>query len=129
VRAPLHAVLACALLASCADTGTAPQAPSPPASVRIVSRNPQPGAAGQRLPDSVVVRVVDGEGRGVPGADVQFSVSTGGGRMIPLVKTTDAVGCARAAWVLGGAAGEQSASLRPRKENRPRRAATMLPAG
>jgi hypothetical protein len=97
------------MLSACAETGTAPQAPPAPASVQVISRNPQPGAAGQRLPDSVVVRVVDEQGRGVPGATVQFSVSSGGGRMLPLVKYTDHVGYARAAWVLGAATGEQSA--------------------
>jgi hypothetical protein len=106
----LLAALACGLLLSCSD-GILPPDRSAPASLEVVSRDPHRGVAGQRLPDSVVVRVVDRLGRGIPGAVVRFSVAAGGGTISPEALNADGEGYARATWVFGGA-GEQAASAR-----------------
>lgn len=106
----LLAALACGLLLSCSDDLLPPE-PEVAVALEVASRDPHPGVAGQRLPDSVVVRVVDGQRRGVPGAVVSFAVTAGGGTLSPAMTSTDADGYARAAWVLG-AGGEQTAAAR-----------------
>jgi hypothetical protein len=105
---PLLAALACGLLLSCSDDLLPPDRVGP-AEVQLVSRDPHRGVAGQRLPDSVVVRVVDRYGRGVPSVLVRFSVTAGGGTISPEVINADGEGYASAMWTLG-AQGEQTAA-------------------
>ena len=108
---PLVAALACGFFVSCSDDGILPPDPAAPAALEVVSRDPQPGVAGERLPEPVAVRVVDGEGRGIPGVIVQFSVTGGGGAVSSEAADTDGEGVARFTWVLGGQ-GEQTAAAR-----------------
>jgi hypothetical protein len=61
----------------------------------------QEGPAGERLGDSLVVRLVDTVGTGVPGRPVTWVVSIGGGSVVPETDTTDANGFARTQWTLG----------------------------
>lgn len=109
------ALLACAALAGCSD-GNSPSEPpiDKPAerapAVEVVSRNPHPGLPALLLPDTVVVRVLNARGQGVAGVPVQFAVSGGGGSITPAAAQSDADGYARALWVLGPAAGPQTAS-------------------
>ncbi len=105
---PLIAALACGLLLSCSDDLLPPDRVGP-AEVQLASRDPHRGVAGQRLPDSVVVRVVDRYGRGVPSVVVRFSVTAGGGTISPEVINADREGYAAAMWTLG-AGGEQTAA-------------------
>jgi hypothetical protein len=108
---PLLAALACGLLLSCSDDLLPPPGPAAATALEVASRDPHPGIAGQRLPDSVVVRATDAQGRGVADAIVGFSVTAGGGAISPAMASTDAEGYARAVWTLG-AAGEQAAAAR-----------------
>lgn len=76
--------------------------------MHIATGNEQRAAPGALLPAPLVVRVVDAAGVGVPGTQVSFSVTAGGGTVEPASALTDARGEARAAWRLGVAAGEQT---------------------
>ena len=104
----LVAALAGALLASCSPSDGILPPGREPATLQVVSRNPQPGVAGQKLPETVVVRVVDGEGKGMAGVNVGFTVTAGGGQIAPGAVNTDGLGYATVVWTLGPA-GEQAA--------------------
>jgi hypothetical protein len=67
----------------------------------VVQGDRQEGLAGARLDDSLVVRLVDTAGIGVPGRPVTWVVSIGGGSVVPETDTTDADGFARTHWTLG----------------------------
>lgn len=66
-----------------------------------LSGNTQDGVGSLPLADSVVVRVTDAFGNGIVGADVTWNATAGGGFFEPSVSATDALGDARARWVLG----------------------------
>jgi hypothetical protein len=74
---------------------------STPAQVVLVHGDRQEAAAGQSVPDSLVVRVVDTAGVGVPNQQVSWAVALGGGRVDPQSTTTDANGIAWTRWTLG----------------------------
>ena len=60
-----------------------------PPRIQIVSGNDKTGATEGRLEEPLVVRVIDGKGRGVPGAIVTFSSGRrAGSRFIPVPGTT-----------------------------------------
>ena len=93
-------------------------------SMSIQSGNNQNGRAGERLPDRLVVRVIDGAngaGNPVPGHRVRFVVQRGGGKFSTGGKdttvTTDAKGEARVFWVLGGAVGTNAQEVRATATN------------
>ncbi|HEY0995599.1 MAG TPA: Ig-like domain-containing protein [Gemmatimonadaceae bacterium] len=99
--------LSLAAAAGCAkDTPAEPGVGGPPA-FGIAGGEAQAGFAGIRLPDSIAVRVVDPNGRGVNHVPVRFTATNG--VVSPGTTWTDAQGYARAAWVLG-AVGAQRAS-------------------
>lgn len=75
-----------------------------PAAISARPAAPRVGVAGQRLPDSLEARVVDGYGNPVPGAAVAWSANRGG-TVSPAASSSDAAGIARAAWTLGLAVG------------------------
>lgn len=100
---PLFAALVAASLAACSEGGD-PVTPPPShrsAALQVVSTNPQPGVAGQRLPEIVRVRVLDESGAPLEGANVTFTVTEGGGSFLFGGQNTDAEGYAQAAWTLG----------------------------
>jgi Invasin, domain 3/Bacterial Ig-like domain (group 1) len=72
--------------------------------------NGQSAPAGQKLPDSLVVRLVDQDGNGVPNGTITWSVSNGGGSIAPPTATTDENGLAWAWWILGQTAGPNTAN-------------------
>jgi PKD repeat protein len=72
----------------------------------IVSGNNQTAEAGTQLPADLVVRLVDAEGNGVPGAGVTWVVGTGGGSVTPENGMTDEAGRASAQWTLGATPGQ-----------------------
>jgi hypothetical protein len=66
------------------------------------------GVAGSVVEDSFAVRVRDAAGNPVPGVQVTWAVTAGGGS-ITTPSTTDAAGVARTSWVLGAATTVQGA--------------------
>jgi hypothetical protein len=80
-----------------------------PATVEPVGGNGQTGTVGAELPQPLVVRVTDAQGRPVPGVSVAFEPDpdADGGRTTPDTAETAADGRATARWVLGDAVGEQ----------------------
>ncbi len=86
------------LEASIGATATADVADS----VAVVHGNDQIGIVGEALFDSIVVKVFDQYGNGVPGHSATFSVGSGGtGSVNPTNATTAASGEAWTRWTLG----------------------------
>lgn len=77
-------------------------------SVVIVDGDDQDGLPNQPLPDSVVLRVIDRHNDGVPGVEVQFSVTSGGGSVSPASAVSDEEGLVRVEWTLGPVVGDQA---------------------
>jgi hypothetical protein len=86
-------------------TGTAAAADT----VVLFSGNSQTAPNSTALPDSLVVRVEDQYGNGVPGHQVGFSVTSGGGSVSPATANTGANGRAATRWTLGVSLGTQTA--------------------
>lgn len=75
----------------------------------VVSGDAQRGTAGEVLPKSLVVRVVDAAGNGVADAELQLSPSEG---TVPDTSVhTDSLGAARIHWTLGHAAGDHALAV------------------
>ena len=71
-----------------------------------VSATSQSAAAGTAVQDPPAVRVDDQTGQPLPGAQVVFAVTGGGGTLVGATATADAAGVARVgSWTLGAAAG------------------------
>jgi hypothetical protein len=69
----------------------------------VVAGNGQTAPAGTAVPQRPAVRVVDGAGAPVVGAEVHFAVASGGGSVNGAVAVTDAQGVAAVGdWSLGG---------------------------
>ena len=81
---------------------TATAEPGPPAGLQPVGPQARTGAAGATLDPPLAVRVVDQHGNGVPGVQVSWSITAGGGALSAVSAQTDAEGVARATWTLGG---------------------------
>jgi PKD repeat protein len=71
----------------------------------LVSGDDQTGQVGLQLPAELVVRLIDGEGNGVPNTAVAWVVATGGGSVTPSNANTDQDGRASARWTMGGSPG------------------------
>jgi hypothetical protein len=67
----------------------------------LVSGNNQSASPGQELSAPLVVRLVDGEGNGVPDRAVSWVVGAGGGDVSAPTSNTDGDGEARIQWTLG----------------------------
>jgi Invasin, domain 3 len=76
-----------------------------PVQVMVLQGDHQEGVAGAPVKDSLVVRLVDTAGIGVPGRAVAWAVSIGGGSVAPKTDTSDAEGVASTSWTLGPDAG------------------------
>ncbi len=76
-----------------------------PGSLAKVSGDQQTGTAGMELSDDLTVRVLDGGGAPIAGAQVTFSVSSGGGSVSGSPATTSSGGEASVGWTLGTVAG------------------------
>lgn len=81
-----------------------------PSEITVVAGNGQTGSVGSELPNPLVVRVNDAQGRAVPGVSVAFKLGTGadGGDTAPDTALTGADGQASSLWVLGGTEGQQT---------------------
>ncbi|MGE0553558.1 MAG: Ig-like domain-containing protein, partial [Gemmatimonadales bacterium] len=86
-------------------TFTATASPDNPSGIVIVSGGGQIANPGATLPDSVVVRVVDRFGNGVPGISVDFVIVGASGSVSPTGTTSDANGRAATRWTLGTVGG------------------------
>ena len=75
--------------------------PGPPSLVEAVSGTAQQSYATATLTDPIVARVLDEFGNVVPGGDVSFVVTEGGGTVVPLTVRSDADGRAQSVWTLG----------------------------
>ena len=80
----------------------------PPASVVLLRGAGQAAVAGEALPDSIAVRVLDANGVPVPGATVAFAAAVGGGSVAPATAQTDVLGRAATRVVVGAATVRQS---------------------
>lgn len=78
------------------------------AKIAAVAGDGQSGVVGSVLPDSLVVRVTDSKDRPVEGQQVSFTVTAGGGTVVPPSATTNSDGRASARWSLGPTAGSQT---------------------
>ncbi len=107
--ARLLSLLAAGLSICCSSSVTAPGFGTPIV-LGLITGNAQTGAIGSVLPFPLTVQVVDASGRGIPGAAIQWTVASGGGRLLVphLPTTTDSTGLASAFWQLGGGLGTQT---------------------
>jgi hypothetical protein len=78
---------------------------SAPTRLELVSGNGQSAPSGFALPESLVVRLVDVNGNGVPGRTITWVVQAGGGVAAPGNSQTNAEGLAFTRWTLGGSVG------------------------
>jgi len=106
-RRILATFAAAALLVSCSDGGQ-PAAIQPAGKVarfEIVSGNDQAAAPGDELPQPLAARAVDANGNPVPGRQIAFRVTEGGGSMYVGGGVTNASGVVKDYWTLGTVAG------------------------
>jgi hypothetical protein len=96
------------------DSLTLPGEPGVPATITVVKGNGQEGPAWAPLRDSIVVRVLDGEGNPLPDQHVVFVLAdeVPGAEVTPDASVTGADGTAAARWVLGGEGGTQQVVAR-----------------
>ena len=66
----------------------------------LVSGNGQFGLPNAALPESLVVRAVDGKGSGMAGIPITWNLVSGGGSVQPAATTTDGTGRLAARWML-----------------------------
>ncbi|HEY7027021.1 MAG TPA: hypothetical protein VH438_05415 [Gemmatimonadales bacterium] len=86
---------------------TATALPGSATAVEKVFGDNQSAPVGSDLTDSVVIRVVDAFGNGVPGRSLSWVLVGTGGSVNPGSSTTDATGEAFTRWSLGPVAGQQ----------------------
>ncbi|MGD8867833.1 MAG: Ig-like domain-containing protein, partial [Gemmatimonadales bacterium] len=79
-----------------------------PSTLEKVQGDGQTGAAATALSDSIVVRVEDARGNPVPGQNVSFGVTGGGGSTRPAAVDTDVEGRAATEWTLGSGLGDNT---------------------
>ena len=79
-----------------------------PVAAAVTAGNGQLEPVGATLPVALAVTVTDRLGNGVPGQDVSFAVTSGGGSVTPASAPTDENGEVRAQWTLGSTLGAQT---------------------
>lgn len=94
-------VLIPVLLTGCGADG-AMVADAPPLRLEVISGNDQRSDGGTALPQPLVIRVRDADGRPVAAVPVRFAAEDGG-TLMPAEVQTDATGLARSRWTLGPA--------------------------
>jgi len=111
-RAVIPIAVVLALLACTGDELNLPSE-GDPGSITVLGGNGQSGQVGITLPESLVVRVTDGEGRPVEGQQVVFvPTADPTGQLLPDTVSTDATGRAASRWKLGIEAGSQQVNAR-----------------
>ena len=110
LRRPQSWTIAVLLAASALRCGgDDPVTPPTATTLEIVSGNAQEGVVGQPLPNPLVVRVLDQDDDAMADVSVSWSAQSGGSVSASTV-ATDADGLASVQWVLGGTAGDQTAT-------------------
>lgn len=90
----------CILALGCGDeTGSTPD----PAELIKLAGDGQSGLANTALPESIVVRVLDADGAGLPGVTISWAEVTGGGTFAAAALRSDGAGRLAGSWVLGAA--------------------------
>ena len=107
-RPILAVVLIIPALAACGDSTAPPE--ERVATFTAAGGDEQEGAVATALPQPLVARALDAEGRPVGGARVEWQAASGGGSLAPTAQETDQDGRASAVWTLGTSAGEQTAT-------------------
>jgi len=79
--------------------------PHGPSALTAVSGNGQSGTVAQALPNPLVVKVTDADGVGMPGVNVVWAVTAGGGALSVSASITDVTGSAVCVLTLGAVAG------------------------
>jgi plastocyanin len=92
-------------IAACGSDPVVPPAAVPDV-IAVVSGDQQSAATGQTLGNALVVLVTNSSAA-VAGANVTWTVASGGGTVNPATGTTDASGQASTNWTLGANAGAQ----------------------
>jgi hypothetical protein len=95
-----HTLLVAFLIVACGDP-SGPEGPGDPSSLVILEGNGQIAVAGTVVPVDPAVRVVDADGRGVPGVAVSFAATGGAGYVDSSIQQTDSTGAASVVWILG----------------------------
>ena len=109
-RFSIAPILAVAVLAACDDPD--PVIPDPvPTTIEIIAGDGQRAVQGLQLEDSVIVRVLDQDGRTFYGAEITFTPGAGHGQVDSASAATDAAGQAHAFWTLGSDPGNQTLSV------------------
>lgn len=103
--------------------------PLPPGAALVkTAGDAQSGLRNRVLADSLEVTLRDAAGTPIPGATVQWAVTSGGGTLIPATSVTDANGRAHSAWLLGPNAGPATATASVAGGPTATFTATILPA-
>ena len=102
-------LLGSVVLSACGGGGDGGVGPTPN-TIGVSAGNNQVGAAGTALAESLAVVVLDVNGDPLPGVNVTFAVTAGGGSVSPGSRTTSAAGLAKTRFTLGPNAGTQTAS-------------------
>lgn len=82
------------------------------AGIQAISGQDQVAPVGSTLPEAIVVRVVDANGKPVSGQTVDYRVTAGKGTLQIDGKVTDEAGLARAHWTLGTEPGKNTVEAR-----------------
>ncbi|HET7459547.1 MAG TPA: Ig-like domain-containing protein [Gemmatimonadaceae bacterium] len=80
-----------------------------PTRLDLLAGNGQSVTVDNLLPTQLAVTARDSYGNVVAGASVTWTVTGGGGKLVPVQATTDASGVARAVWLLGSSPGANTA--------------------
>lgn len=107
---PHLAAVALAALACGGGDLVLPGSTGPASELLKMAGDEQSARAGAELPGSLVVRLVDQQGNGVPAGAVTWVVGAGGGTVSPATATTDERGMVSARWTLGPSPGPNSAN-------------------
>jgi alpha-tubulin suppressor-like RCC1 family protein len=100
---------ACVFVGACADGPTSVR--PIPKEIRLLSPPTNSGTPGWPLPDSVIVEVLDAEGRALSGVSVRWTAANGADVIGQSSDTTNIAGRASAEWTLGRTEGEQVLSI------------------
>ncbi len=104
----------CVIGAALAALSACTEAPTEPTlkGLVVVQAPPAKAVPGWMLRDTITVRVVNDDGSPRPGSPVTWSVTGGGGTIIPIGELSDSHGLAMAVWTLGPVAGPNEIAVR-----------------
>jgi len=110
----LGAVLAAGLLAGCGGGDLVLPNNGGAAAIHVVNGDGQSGTVGELLASPIVVQVTDAAGDPVPGATVEFALTSAGdgAEIVPATATTDQQGLAQTRVLLGAKVGLQTGEAR-----------------